>query len=281
MLVLIISLISAVGFEFLSVDPVAQRTGMGYALYGDGYDVHYNPAGLAFSDNTHYGISYLNYFAGSHFGYLGYERSKLGVGLRYFYSGSMKKVDELGQEYGTFGVHHIDVSVGRGFVYKNVGIGVSIKGLYSSIDTLNALGLGADVGAMYMIPGPGLQVGLSVKNIGYGIKAFVESHETFPYEITLSAAKVLEAGWFGVDLVKPALMGFGVRFGGAYYVSPLLHLKASYSTLLSSIRSEGLGFLAGLTVGLGIRKDRFVFDYTYSPYFDLGGGHRISIGFGG
>jgi hypothetical protein len=281
MLVLIISLISTVGFEFLSVDPVAQRAGMGYAMYGDGYDVHYNPGGLAFSENTYYSISYLNYFGGTHFGYLGYERSKIGVGVRYFYSGSMKKVDEFGQEYGTFGVHHIDVNVGRGFVYKEIGIGVSIKAVYSSIDTLNAFGIGADIGAIYRINDPGLQVGLSVKNIGYGIKAFVESRETFPYEVTISAAKVLDAGWFGVDLVKPALMGLGVRVGGAYYINSLLHLKASYSTLLSAIRSEGIGFLAGLTIGFGIRKDRLVFDYSYSPYFDLGGGHRISIGFGG
>ncbi|KPK63840.1 hypothetical protein AMJ83_05155 [candidate division WOR_3 bacterium SM23_42] len=281
MLATIISLIATVGFEFLSVDPVAQRTGMGYALHGDGYDVHYNPGGLAFSDNTHYSISYLNYFDGTHFGYLGYERSQLGVGLRYFYSGSMKKVDELEQEYGTFGVYHIDINVGKGFVYKSFGLGVSIKGAYASIDTLNAIGIGADIGAMYRIPEPDIHVGLSVKNIGYGVKPFIESRETFPYEITLSAAKIMDVGWFGLDLVKPALLGFGVRFGGAYYVNPILHLKASYSTLLSAIRTEGLGFLAGLTVGLGVRKDRLLVNYSYSPYFDLGGGHRISISFGG
>lgn len=281
MLATIISLIATVGFEFLSVDPVAQRTGMGYALHSDGYDVHYNPGGLAFSNSTHYSISYLNYFDGTHFGYLGYERRQLGVGLRYFYSGSMKKVDELEQEYGTFGVYHIDINVGKGFVYKGFGLGVSIKGAYASIDTLNAIGIGADIGAMYRIPEPDIHVGLSVKNIGYGIKPFIESRETFPYEITLSAAKIMDVGWFGLDLVKPALLGFGVRFGGAYYVNPILHLKASYSTLLSAIRTEGLGFLAGLTVGLGVRKDRLLVNYSYSPYFDLGGGHRISISFGG
>ncbi|MGB7055228.1 MAG: hypothetical protein WBE28_07900 [bacterium] len=281
MLVTIISLITTIGFEFLSVDPVAHRAGMGYALHGDGYDVHYNPGGLAFSDITQYSISYLNYFDGTHFGYLGYERRQIGVGVRYFYSGSMKKVDELGQEYGTFGVHHIDINVGKGFFFNDIGIGVSLKGVYSNIDTLNALGIGADIGAIYMIPEPGVQLGFSVKNIGYGIKAFIESREAFPYEITLGAAKMLDAGWFGVDLVKPALLGFGVRIGGAYYVNSLLHLKASYSTLLSAIRAEGLGFLAGFTVGMGIRKDRLLFDYSYSPYFDLGGGHRISISFGG
>jgi hypothetical protein len=281
MLVTIISLITTIGFEFLSVDPVAHRAGMGYALHSDGYDVHYNPGGLAFSDITQYSISYLNYFDGTHFGYLGYERRQIGVGVRYFYSGSMKKVDELGQEYGTFGVHHIDINVGKGFFFNDIGIGVSLKGVYSNIDTLNAFGIGADIGAIYMIPDPGVQLGFSVKNIGYSIKAFIESREAFPYEITLSAAKMLDAGWFGVDLVKPALLGFGVRIGGAYYVNSLLHLKASYSTLLSAIRAEGLGFLAGFTVGMGIRKDRLLFDYSYSPYFDLGGGHRISISFGG
>ena len=275
MLVAIISLVSTIGFEFLSVDPVAHRSGMGYAVYGDGYDVHYNPGGLALSDIMQYSVSYLNYFDGTHFGYLGYARQQLGVGLRYFYSGSMKKVDELGQEYGTFGVHHIDINVGRGFMYKDIGIGVSLKGVYSSIDTLSALGIGVDIGAIYRLADPGIDLGLAVKNIGYGVKAYIESNETFPYEITLSAVKNMDAGWFGLDLVKPALLDFGVRFGGAYYVNSLLHLKASYSTLLSAIRAEGLGFLAGLTVGMGIRKDRLSVNYSYSPYFDLGGGHRI------
>jgi hypothetical protein len=281
MLVIVISLITTIGFEFLSVDPVAHRAGMGYALHGDGYDVHYNPGGLAFSDVTQYSISYLNYFGGTHFGYLGYARRQIGFGLRYFNSGSMKKVDELGQEYGTFGVQHIDVNFGKGFTYQDVGIGVALKAVYSSIDTLNALGVGVDIGAIYKIPDPGVQVGLSVRNIGYGITAYIESNEMFPYEITLSAAKVMDAGWVGVDLVKPALLDFGVRVGGAYYINSLLHLKASYSTLLSAIRAEGLGFLAGLTVGMGVSKDKFLLSYSYSPYFDLGGGHRISISYGG
>lgn len=281
MLVTIISLISTIGFEFLSVDPVAERAGMGYAIHSDGYDVHYNPGGLAFSDNIYYSVSYLNYFDGTHFGYLGYERKQIGLGLRYFYSGGMKKVDEYQQEYGTFGVYHIDLNVGKGFFYKDIGLGISLKGVYTSIDSLNALGIGVDVGAMYRIPDPGVQLGFAVKNIGYGLKAFIESQEMFPYEITLSAAKVFDAGWVGLDLVKPAVLGFGVRVGGLYQINPLLNVKASYSTLLSAIRTEGIGFLAGLTVGLGISKDRLTVNYSYSPYFDLGGGHRISIGFGG
>ncbi len=281
MLAFIVPLISVVGFEFLSVDPVAHRVGMGHALYNDGYDVHYNPAGLAFCDNTFYSASYLNYFDGTHFGYLGYERGQLGVGIRYFYSGSMKKIDAFEYEYGTFGVHHIDASVGKGFVFNDIGVGVALKVVYGTIDTLNTLGLGLDVGAMHELLDPGIMLGLSVKNLGVGLKSYIDSQEMFPYEITLSGVKHFDVGWVGVDLVKPALFGFGARLGGAYYVNPIIQLKASYSTLLSDISSEGLGFLAGVTVGLGITKDRLRFDYAYSPYFDLGGGHRISISYGG
>lgn len=281
MQVIVLILASAFGFEFLAVDPVAHRTGMGHALYGDGYDVHYNPAGLAFGENTHYSASYLNYFAGTHFGYLGYERKQLGAGIRYFNSGRMNLTDSLGEVQGTFGVSHIDLTVGKGFVYNDIGLGASVKGVYSSIDTVNTLGFGLDIGAVYSLIEPGIDLGLSVKNIGFGLKPYVDSTEMFPFEITLSGVKLLEAGWFGLDLVKPALLGFGARIGGAYYVSSFLQLKASYSTLLSAVRSEGLGFIAGLTLGVGIRKDRLYLDYTYSPYFDLGGGHRISVGFGG
>lgn len=281
MQVIVLLLVSTIGFEFLSVDPVAHRSGMGHALYGDGYDVHYNPAGLALSEKTYYSASYLNYFAGTHFGYLGYARQQIGAGIRYFNSGSMNLTDSLGEVQGTFGVSHIDLTVGKGFVYSGVGLGASVKGVYSSIDTVSTLGVGLDIGAIYSLAEPGIDLGISVKNIGFGLKAYVDSTEMFPFEITLSGVKLLEAGWFGLDLVKPALLGIGARIGGAYDVSSFLQLKASYSTLLSAVRSEGLGFIAGVTLGVGIRKDRFQLDYTYSPYFDLGGGHRISVGFGG
>ncbi|MBE0432394.1 hypothetical protein IBX73_02880 [candidate division WOR-3 bacterium] len=281
MQVIVFLLVSAFGFEFLAVDPVAHRTGMGHALYDDGYTVHYNPGGLAFCDNTFYSVSYLNYFAGTHFGYLGYERRQIGAGIRYFHSGGMNMTDSLGNLLGTFGVNHIDITVGKGFIYNDIGLGLSLKGVYASIDTLNTMGVGVDIGAVYPMREPGIDLGLSVKNVGIGLKSYIESREMFPYEVTLSAVKLLEAGWFGLDLVKPALLGFGARIGGAYYVSSFLHLKASYSTLLSAVSSEGLGFITGVTLGIGIRKDRLHFDYTYSPYFDLGGGHRISIGFGG
>jgi hypothetical protein len=275
-------LLTTIGFEYLSVDPIAHRVGMGHALFSDGYSIYYNPGGLAYTFEPYYSASYLNYVAGTHFGYLGYEQNQIGVGVKYFYSGVMKKTDEFGNEHGTFGAHFIDVSVGKGFFYKDAGLGVSIKGVYESIDTLYSVGAGVDFGALYIFSEPEIQIGLAVKNLGYGVKPFIDSKEIFPYEICFGGIKQFPDGWIGLDIVKPAWPNFGLKIGGAYFVTSMFTLKASYNTLLSSIsRGEGLDFLAGLTVGCAINANRIFINYSYSPYFDLGGCHRISVSLGG
>jgi hypothetical protein len=281
--IIIAFLVTTIGFEYLAVDPVAHRVGMGYGLYGDGYSVQYNPGGLAFALDTYYSTSYLNYIGGTHFGFLGYERNQIGIGIRYFYSGSMIKIDESKNEYGSFGVHYLDLNVGKGFKYKDIGLGISVKAVYASIDSFSSLGAGIDIGALYILAEPEIQIGLAIKNIGSGIKAFIDERETFPYEITVGGVKRIGNSWFGVDIIKPAFSGFGLRIGGTYAITPVFAVKASYNTLLSSLRtgSSGLDILAGLTAGFGVTVNKLFIDYCYSPYFDLGGGHRISISLGG
>jgi hypothetical protein len=283
MLTIMIFLCSTIGFEHLLVDPVAQRVGMGYAQIGDGYNVHYNPAGLSYTVAPLYTASYCQYIGGTHFGYLGVEKNQFGVGVRYFNSGNMKKTDALGQEYGTFGVHFIDLTVGKGFFYNDFGIGFSLKGLYARIDTLYSLGVGVDAGVLYLLSEPEIQVGIAVKNLGTGVKAYIEDNDVFPYEVNVSAMKYLPFGWVGFDLVKPALMDIGLRIGGCYTVFDNLEIKASYSTLYSSMQtgSSGLDFLAGIIVGFGVNINTFSIHYSYAPYFDLGGGHRLSLSLGG
>jgi hypothetical protein len=279
----LILLVSNIGFEYLTVDPIAHRVGMGYAQIGDGYDVHYNPAGLAYNMETQYSACYLNYIANTHFGYLGYESNQLGIGIKYFNGGTFKKTDELGREYGTFGVHFIDINVGKGFFYKDIGIGVSLKGVYTNIDTLYSIGAGIDLGAIYIFADPEVQLGLAIKNIGSGIKPYIESNELLPYEVNIGGMKRFSFGWIGLDLVKPALMNFGVRIGGSYSLFENFHFKASYNTLLSSVKtgSSGLDFLVGLTAGFSLKANKICVNYNYSPYFDLGGCHRISVSLGG
>ena len=271
------------GYEYLDVDPVASRTTMGYALFGDGYSIDYNPAGLAFSFEPYYSISYLNYIAGTHLGYLGYENNQLGVGIHYLYSGSIKKTDALGNEYGNFSASFLDLNVGKGFFLGEFGFGITIKGVYENIDTLYSLGSGIDLGLLYLFPETEVQLGFSIKNIGIGIKPFTDKKESFPYEINLAGVKRIDDSWIGLDLVKNVLQGTGFRIGGSYAVTENFNINASYNSLLSSMKtgSSGFDFVTGLIIGFSIKKGQLQISYCYAPYFDLGQGHRLTISIGG
>lgn len=280
---IIFLIISVIGHEYLLVDPIAPRVGMGYALAADGYSLNYNPAGLTYDTCGFYSASYLNYIDHTHFGYLGFEKNQIGLGLRYFNGGRMKKTDSQGGEYGTFGVNFFDLSLGKGLFIGAVGVGGSAKILYEMIDTLAAVAVGVDLGALYYTSNPELQIGVAVKNLGTTVKAYVQEKELLPYEINAGVAKVFDQGWLGLDLVKPAQSGVGVRIGAEYAVAPPLRLRMSYNSTLSSMRtgSNGLDILTGVTVGFGVRVAPLIIDFAYSPYFDLGGGIRVSVSIGG
>ncbi len=275
-------LLADIGFEYMLVDPVAERVGMGYALYGDGHNIYYNPAGIVLNTGTSYSFSYLNYIAGTHFGYIDYENNKLGAGIRYFYSGKMKKTDALGQEFGTFSTNFIDLNVGRGFTISNILLGASGKVVYQLIDTLYSIGIGVDFGGLYLFEQNKIQVGIALKNLGMAVKPFINDKELLPYDINLGICYRLEKGWLGIDLVKPALMNPGVRIGSGFEFTDFLTFRISYTSLLSQIKTDsGLDFLAGLTLGFGVRKSRINVNYSYTPYFNLGQAHRLTIKIGG
>lgn len=279
---MLLFLITITGFEYLLVDPVAIRAGLGYALCGDGHNIHYNPAGIVLNTGTTYSISYLNYIGGTHFGYLDYESNFMGVGLRYFYSGKMKKTDALGQEFGDFSTNFIDLNIGKGYTVGNIILGVSGKIAYEQIDTLFALGFGTDVGALYFLSQENIQLGLAVKNLGISVRPFIDEHESFPYELNLGAVRRFSAGWVGLDVVHSAFMNFGIRVGGEYSLNQSLSMRASYNSLLSQMKTDnGLDFITGITVGFGVKEGQIQINYSYSPYFALGQAHRLTIRLGG
>ncbi len=275
-------LFMATGFEYLLIDPVAERAGMGYGLCGDGYSINYNPAGIVLTENPCYSISYLNYMCGTHFGYLGYERKEFGLGIKYFYSGRIKKTDALGSELGYFSANFIDANIGKAFYFKDFFVGASLKLGYEKIDTLFAGGLGVDIGCLYFLSAENIQIGLGLKNIGMTIKPFIDEKERFPYEINLGIVKRFEAGWVGLDLVKSELFNFVWRLGGKYEINPIFALKASYNSLFSQMKiGTGIDFLTGIGIGFEITKAPLKINYFYTPFFTLGHGHRISIKLGG
>ncbi len=279
---LLFFLITLTGFEYLLVDPIADRAGMGYALFGDGHNTYYNPAGLVLNTGTSYSISYMNYVGGTHFGYLDYESNLLGAGIRYFYGGKIKKTDATGQELGYFSTNFIDVNLGKGLVINNIIFGANGRIVYELIDTLYSLGLGTDIGMLYSLDQEKIEIGITMKHLGVSVKPFISEREYFPIEFGIGAAHRFDSGWIGIDLVRPALLSFGVRLGGEYKFSQMFALRASYNSTLSQTKTDtGLDLFAGITIGFGVKKGDININYSYTPYFALGQAHRLTIRIGG
>ena len=137
-----------------------------------------NPALL--SDSTHMQIQlgYGYYGASQHFGSALYGHN-LGPnyfagGVHYLNYGKFQYADEYGNLPGaTFTAQDILINIAYarqlGLMFT---VGVSLKPIISSYEMYTSFALGADVGGHFVLPGQGLEVGLSLQNIGWQLKGF-------------------------------------------------------------------------------------------------------------
>jgi len=148
-----------------------------------------NPALLSDSTDKQVQLSYSFYGAGQHFGSALYSHNfgpssvepaqegkpnRLAVGLHYLNYGKFVYADEYGNlPGGTFMAQDIvfDVVYSRQ-LGRMFSVGVALKPVVSVYDIYTAFALGADVGGHFALPEKGLQVGLSLQNIGWQLKGF-------------------------------------------------------------------------------------------------------------
>lgn len=148
-----------------------------------------NPALLSDSTDKVIQLNYSYYGANQHFGSVIYghnfglsslepntegKPNYFAVGIHYLNYGKFEYADEYGNRTGlTFSAQDIlfDIIYARQ-LGPMFSVGVSLKPVYSSYEVYNAFALGADVGGHFVLPGQGLDVGLSLQNIGWQLKSF-------------------------------------------------------------------------------------------------------------
>ncbi len=280
---IILLVVQTVGFEFLSVDPVARRLQGGIGITGDGYELNYNPAALAFNERQISTISYFNYIGGTHFGQVGHKIKQFGVMAKYFNGGSLKHTDNMGNELqpATFGVNFIDLTVGAGFKFHSkFGLGADLKFQYERIDTFTALGMGMDAGAYYQVS-ERIKTGSILKNLGYGIKPFIKEHEMLPFEFGIGGVIDWPKSSLFIDGYLPVVGKPNGRIGYEYWLVNQFSLKIGYNSKLLEVKTgEGaIDLIAGMNGGFGVKVGNFIFDYLITPYGELGLTHRLSLSF--
>lgn len=176
-------------FAFMSLPSSARLNALGGSNVslndGELSMVLCNPALLSDSTDKVVQLSYSFYGANQHFGSVVYghnfpsagaddKPNRLAVGLHYLNYGKFVAADEYGNRQDkTFTAQDVllDIAYSRQ-LGPMFSVGVALKPVFSVYDIYNAVALGADVGGHFVLPGQGLEVGLSLQNIGWQLKGF-------------------------------------------------------------------------------------------------------------
>ena len=258
----------------------ARAQGMGEAFTGiadDATGLFWNVGSLSQLPGTQLNASYVAGLADSANEQLYYtqalgQNSGLGLGLVFFQGGTVT-LDEPGGDKTVQSQSDMALDLGYGYkILKNLGLGVGLKFLQSTLaEEVTAETLAADAGLLLAMDKQ-LSVGLTVQNMGPGLK-YVSETDPLPLTVRLGAGYKLpiakdHEGLVGVDLVKVNDQDLGLNVGAEYWFARLLALRVGYLTGTD---------LAGLTAGLGFRWQVFEFDYAFGLMQELNNTNKVSL----
>ena len=273
---------------FLDVGVGARGIGMGgayTALADDSSAVYWNPAGLARLEKREVSVSHAELGLGTREDFLAYAhptgRGTIAAAMTYLSQGAIGGRDVTGRPTGDFQASDAAFAGAYGVKTDYADLGASVKYLRSHIASSEAQGVAADLGARRSFDGVGpgkLVVGAALRNMGPGLK-YENQRNDLPLRLAGGAAYSFSPGRTLAFEVQSAPRGGGADggFGGELKVMEGALLRLGWST--KSAAPEGSGFDAarGLTVGLGLERAGFVFDYAAQAAGELGAAHRFTL----
>ena len=264
----------------LRVGQGARAAAMGgsfLALADDASALYWNPAGLGQVDDYCIGLSHHQWFAAVkdellHLTFPG-RTGALGIGLVYSGEPDIEYWSPGNQPGGTFTTWNGVASIGYGgTIAHNWHIGLGLKGFYQSLHTVAGYGGAFDVGFIGR-PLPFASFGIVGRNIG--LIRYGSTWEDLPTEVGIGTSLDWSHLTATADVVYPLDGSINCRAGLEYAPVPALALRVGYRTGPADLSS--LGWLSGLTGGLGLHTGPLAVDYAIAPYGALGLVHRIGL----
>ncbi len=194
-----------------------------------------NPAIPYSSDHHQVAFNHSFYYAGSSYSnistgyYLAKENVFIHHSLGYLDHGELQGADEFGNKTTTFKSSELVFTTGATKkLFDRLNIGVSLKYIFSQIETYNSSGLGIDLGTLYTFKSERQSLGFAIRNLGTQIKTYNETRETFPLDVQLGLTHRLEHVPFIFTFTAHHLQIWNIRTDGETTISILgLELKKS------------------------------------------------------
>lgn len=273
------------GFAFLKLGVGARAMGMGGAYVAEVNDptaVYWNPAGLGNLGRPQITFMHNEWiqdfrqdFAAIAVPAFRDGKGGAAVGLATFYSDELERRSDTGVLTGHFGFNDI-LATGSVAYPLSPGLvgGLSAKFVREMIDQEDATAVAFDAGLRFEVPRTRLAFAGAVQNVGTDAKFEAESFG-LPWTARLGAA----CGFALPGVESDARLtgefrksgGEDSRFqlGGEFLYRSTAALRAGYKL---GYDEETASF------GLGLKRDRFSFDYALVPFTaDLGTTHFFSI----
>jgi len=211
-------------FNSLNIYGSARVAAMGgsYLAIKDG-DINVIAANPSLMDSTvsgKFSMSYVDYFAGSNFGYASYARSlrnkdlTIGGTLQFLSHGKMDETDGLGNKLGEFSASEYVLTTGLAWQYDSLwSLGANVKAIYANFANYYSMGAALDFAATFYQPRRKFAASLVWRNVGYQFVTFSEGNrEQLPAELQLGITKQLRHAPFRFSLVAENLQQWDLRF---------------------------------------------------------------------
>jgi hypothetical protein len=250
-------------------------------------DVEFTAKQVAVKPNR-FIASYMNYIIDFQSGYLGYVKalndlSSFGVSIQYQDYGSFDKLDEFGENLGTFSA--FDMALGLTYskrINRSLSIGLTGKLIMAKIDSSSSDGMAVDIGGLYRFSDGRTSIGLALKNLGTELKGFTKSHkDPLPFLIDGGFSHSLRGMPLTVnaDLTVPTDSDIYLSVGGQFDSFNPLFLRLGWTSKGKDYKTgSDRDYLSGFAAGFGYYFQDYKIDYSYSSMADLGNVHRVSIG---
>ena len=268
--------------QFLKMGGGPRQEAMAGAYVGladDENAVLLNPAGLANIKGKRLGMFHKVGLAGIDLESISYthhfEESPAGLGanLLFLHSPKIERTINSSTKEGDFSCYDAALTLGYGReVSPDLLVGGTLRLIRENLDDKTANTACFDLGLLFDTGYPGLSLGMSLANIGKGVK-FISKNEDLPITLRGGASlKLLKdtliiSSQIDKSIDSPVIARLGIE----HKVLDAVYLRAGYS--------NGQDIGSGISLGMGINLRNILADISFSPYGDLGNVTNLSICF--
>ena len=257
----------------------------------------HNPALLQSVSDKQLGLSFMHYMQDCMVGSASFSRmvgdkATWGVAGQFMSYGEMKETDANNVEIGTFSAK--DIALSGSFSYllseRLVG-GITARLVNSYIADYSSLAVGVDLGLNYFDPASELSLSAVVKNLGGEVDAYNDIYGKMPIDAQLGVTKRLVGSPLRLSATLVDMIHWDYKFinhlvaGAELLLSNQIYVAAGYNFrranemgLVSSGEEHASSHGAGLSLGAGIRLERWRLALSYAKYHVSSSSLMVNLG---